>query len=73
METTEDQRRNLEVDSIDRTRTVQFHQGWRYVVRPPEIEDRSCRRIDDGLETTELVVWQAGRRRVALVQLTKHQ
>jgi len=44
METTEDQRRNLEVDSIDRTQPVQFHQGWRYVVRPPEIEDRSCRR-----------------------------
>jgi len=39
METTEDQRRNLEVDSIDRTQPVQFHQGWRYVVRPPEIED----------------------------------
>jgi len=47
MKTTEDKRRNLEVDSIDRTQPVQFHQGWRYVVRPPEIEDRSCRRIDD--------------------------
>jgi len=52
MKTTEDQRRNLEVDLIDGTQPVQFHQGWRYVVRPPEIEDRSCRRIDDGLQTT---------------------
>jgi len=48
METTEDQRRNLEVDSIDCTQPVQFNQGWRYVVRPPQIEDRSCRRVDDG-------------------------
>jgi len=32
METTEDQRRNLEVDSIDRTQPVQFHQAWRYVM-----------------------------------------
>jgi len=68
METTEDQRRNLEVDSIDRTQPVQFHQGWRYVVRPPDIEDRSCRRIDDGLQTTKLVVRQAGQRRIAVVQ-----
>jgi len=54
METTEDQRRNLEVDSIDCTQPVQFYQGRRYVVRPPQIEDRSWRRIDDGLQTTEL-------------------
>jgi len=73
METTEDQRRNLEVDSIDRTQPVQFHQGWRYVVRPPEIEDRSYRHIDDGLQTTELVVRQAGQSRVAIVPPTKHQ
>jgi len=43
----EDQRRNLEVDSIDSTQPVQLHQGWRYVVWPPEIEDRSCHHIDD--------------------------
>jgi len=73
MKTTEDQRSNLEVDAIGRTQPVQFHQGWRYVVRPPEIEDRSCRRIDDGLQTTELVVRQAGQRRIAVVQPTKHQ
>jgi len=73
METMEDQRRNLEVDSIDCTQLVQFHQGWRYVVRPPLIEDRSCRHIHDGLQTTELVVRQAGQRRVAVVQPTKHQ
>jgi len=73
METTEDQRRNLEVHSINCTLPVQFHQGWRYVVRPPQIEDRSCRRIDDGLQTTELVVRQAGQRRIAVVQPTKHQ
>jgi len=72
-ETTDDQRQNLEVDSIDCTQPVQFHQGWRNVVRPPEIEDRSCRRIDEGLQTTELVVRQAGQCRVALVQPTKHQ
>jgi len=73
MKTTEDQRRNLEVDLIDRTQPVQFHQGWRYVVRPPEIEDRSSHRIDDGLQTTELVVRQAEQRRIAVVQPTKHQ
>jgi len=73
MKTTEDQRRNLEVDSIDCTQPVQFHQGWRHVVRPPEIEDQSCRRIDDGLQTTELVIRQAGQRRIAVVQPTKHQ
>jgi len=50
-----------------------FHQGWHYVVRPPEIEDRSCRRIDDGLRTMELVVRQAGQRPIAVVQPTKHQ
>jgi len=68
MKTTEDQRRNLEVDSIDRTQPEQFHQGWRYVVRPPELDDRSCRRFDDGLQTTKLVVRQAGQRRIAVVQ-----
>jgi len=73
MKTTEDQRRNLEVDSIECTQPVQFHQGWRYVVRPLEIEDRFCRRIDDGLQTTELVVRQARQRRIAVVQPTKHQ
>jgi len=70
MKTTEDQRRSLEVDSIDRTQPVQFHPGWCYAVRPPQIEDRSCRRIDDGLQTTELVVRQAGQRRVSVVQPT---
>jgi len=73
METTEDQRRNLEVNSIDRTQPVQFHQGWRYVVQQPEIDGRSCRRIDGGLQTTKLVVRQAGQRRVAVVQSTEHQ
>jgi len=57
---------------IDRTQPVPVHQNWRCVVRPPEIEDRSCRRIDDGLQT-ELVVRQAGQRRIAVVQPTKHQ
>jgi len=42
MKTMEDQRRNLKEDSIGRTQPVQFHQGWRYVVRSPEMEDRSC-------------------------------
>jgi len=73
MKTTEDQRRNREVDLINGTQPLQFHQGWRYVVRPPEIEDRPCRRIDDGLQTTELVVRQTGQRRIAVVQPTKHQ
>jgi len=73
METTEDQCRNLEVDSIDCTQPVQFHQGWRYVVRQPQIEDRSCPRIDDGLQTTEVLVRQAGQRRITVVQPTKHQ
>jgi len=71
IETTEDKRHNLEVDLIDCTQTVQFHQGWRYMVRPPQIKDRSCCRIDDG--TTELVVRQAGQRRVAVVWPTKHR
>jgi len=50
---------NLEVDLIDRTQPVQFHQGWR--------------RIYDGLQSTELVVRHAGQRRIAVVQPTKHQ
>jgi len=52
---------------------VQFHQGWCYIVRTLEIEDRSCRCIDDGLQTTELVVRQVGQHCVVVVQPTKQQ
>ena len=71
METTVDQRGDLEIDPIDCTQPVQFHQDWHTcMVRPPQIEDRPYCRIHDGLQTTILVVGKARQRCVAIIQQT---